>query len=43
VLQDAVQAFAGRLQHHCLQAPLQWFNFFPFWRDEHARETGARP
>lgn len=43
VLQAAVQAFAGRLQHYCLQAPLQWFNFFPFWCDEHARETGAQP
>ncbi len=34
VLDSAVQAFAERLQHYCLQAPLQWFNFFPFWRDE---------
>lgn len=23
--------FAERLQHHCLTAPLQWFNFFSFW------------
>ncbi len=40
VLDSAVQAFACRLQHYCLQAPLQWFNFFPFWREERARETG---
>ncbi len=25
------RAFAHRLEHHCLQAPLQWFNFYPFW------------
>ncbi|BCX89864.1 hypothetical protein MIN45_P2238 [Methylomarinovum tepidoasis] len=23
--------FVERLQRHCLQAPLQWFNFYPFW------------
>ncbi len=23
--------FAGRLQRHCLEAPLEWFNFYPFW------------
>ena len=23
--------FAGRLEHYCLKAPLQWFNFFDFW------------
>jgi predicted LPLAT superfamily acyltransferase len=42
VLHDAVQAFADRLQHYCLLAPLQWGNFFPFWRDQRAREPGAR-
>lgn len=25
------QRYADRLGHHCLQAPQQWFNFFPFW------------
>ena len=38
VLEEATRAFAERLQHYCLQAPLQWFNFFPFWRDERALE-----
>ncbi len=42
ILDDAVQAFAHRLQHYCLQAPLQWFNFFPFWRAERVRETGVQ-
>jgi len=23
--------YAARLQHFCLRAPLQWFNFFDFW------------
>ncbi|MFA5631142.1 MAG: hypothetical protein WC997_06505 [Porticoccaceae bacterium] len=25
------RAFAARLAHHCLAAPWQWYNFFPFW------------
>lgn len=23
--------YACRLEHHCLRAPLQWFNFYDFW------------
>jgi len=30
-LDDAVQKFALRLEFYCLKAPLQWFNFFPYW------------
>jgi predicted LPLAT superfamily acyltransferase len=32
----AVQAqrFAERLAHYVRLEPLQWFNFYPFWRDE---------
>jgi predicted LPLAT superfamily acyltransferase len=26
------QRFAGRLEHYCRKAPLQWFNFYDFWR-----------
>jgi predicted LPLAT superfamily acyltransferase len=26
------QAYASALERHCLSAPLQWFNFFDFWR-----------
>jgi predicted LPLAT superfamily acyltransferase len=33
-LQEAVQRYADRLQEYCLKAPLQWFNFYPFWRSE---------
>jgi predicted LPLAT superfamily acyltransferase len=41
-LQSHVQDFARRLERHCLRAPLQWFNFYDFWRsatnnDEHGR------
>lgn len=29
---DAVlQQYAQRLEHYCRIAPMQWFNFFPFW------------
>lgn len=35
--------FAERLEQHCLTAPLQWFNFFPFWSQHelagHARSA----
>lgn len=32
ILASRVQAYADSLQHHCLQAPLDWFNFFDFWQ-----------
>ncbi|MCB5183732.1 glycosyltransferase family 2 protein [Methylobacillus gramineus] len=30
-LQAYVQQYAQRLESYCLQAPLQWFNFYDFW------------
>lgn len=30
-LDQAVQRYADRLEAYCKLAPLQWFNFFPFW------------
>ncbi len=30
-LQSYVGQFAQRLERYCLRAPLQWFNFYPFW------------
>ncbi|WP_211232090.1 LpxL/LpxP family acyltransferase [Pseudoduganella violaceinigra] len=30
-LQECAQRYAARLQHYCVQAPLQWFNFYDFW------------
>ena len=43
MLERAVTRYAERLEAHCLLAPTQWFNFFPFWDQanhtlvEHAR------
>lgn len=30
----AAQAYADRLAEECAAAPLQWFNFYDFWKDE---------
>ena len=30
-MQQSIQDYANRLEHYCLTAPLQWFNFFDFW------------
>ncbi|OYQ73361.1 hypothetical protein [Wohlfahrtiimonas sp. G9077] len=27
-----MQEYVDHLTHYCLQAPLQWFNFYPFWQ-----------
>ena len=36
-LQSTIERYANRLQHYCLKAPYQWFNFYNFWqRDEKA-------
>ncbi|MGR9086637.1 MAG: LpxL/LpxP family acyltransferase [Gammaproteobacteria bacterium] len=31
-LRRTVQEYASRLQDYCLKEPLQWFNFYDFWR-----------
>ncbi|MGV8926860.1 MAG: glycosyltransferase family 2 protein [Ewingella sp.] len=31
-LQQIVDRYAARLEHYALLAPLDWFNFFDFWR-----------
>ena len=38
-LNRVVQQYAERLEHYCLLAPLQWFNFFPYW--ENTNEESA--
>ncbi|HHH38964.1 MAG TPA: lipid A biosynthesis acyltransferase [Sedimenticola sp.] len=30
-IRQQARPFVDRLQRHCLRAPLQWFNFYPFW------------
>ena len=32
-LHERIEKFAGRLEHHCMRAPLQWFNFYDFWSE----------
>lgn len=31
-VQAAVERFAARLEHHCREAPDNWFNFHDFWK-----------
>ena len=32
-IRELAAAYAGRLEHYCLMAPYQWFNFFDYWGD----------
>ena len=34
VIGQWAQRYADRLSHYCLQAPQQWFNFYPFWKSD---------
>jgi len=34
VIGSWAQRFAERLEHYLRLEPLQWFNFYPFWRDD---------
>jgi len=38
---DAVQSYANRLEYYCIKAPLQWFNFFPFWDSNDENESSG--
>ena len=42
-LNNVVQEYAARLEHYCLKAPLQWFNFFPFWGNNQAGKADHEP
>jgi predicted LPLAT superfamily acyltransferase len=33
VIATQAQRFAARLEHYARLAPMQWFNFYRFWRD----------
>ena len=37
IVQQWVQRYADRLAARCLEAPLQWFNFYPFWNTHEQR------
>jgi len=30
---ELLTTYAARLEHYCLEAPYQWFNFFDYWGD----------
>lgn len=38
-LTQTVQNYALRLEHYCRIAPLQWFNFFPFWESAETKQV----
>jgi len=38
-LQGYMQQYARRLEHYCLKAPEQWFNFYDFWRQAAASSS----
>ncbi len=35
---ELLAAYAGRLEHHCVRAPYQWFNFYDYWADASSAE-----
>lgn len=41
-LEQVVQRYANRLEHHTLQAPLQWYNFFNFWTLSNQHDDNAK-
>jgi len=30
-IRELIALYAERLEHYCSKAPLQWYNFYPFW------------
>jgi predicted LPLAT superfamily acyltransferase len=36
--EECARHYAARLEHHCKASPLQWFNFFDFWKQVGADE-----
>ena len=40
-LAQLTQEYAARLEHFCLRAPLQWFNFYDFWHSPDMDITDA--
>ena len=35
LIEKSIERFAQILQRYCLQAPMQWFNFYDFWKTPH--------
>ncbi|CAD6875890.1 LpxL/LpxP family acyltransferase [Methylomonas fluvii] len=40
MLQSLARQYAERLEAYCRIAPLQWFNFYPYWRTPAADDSG---
>jgi predicted LPLAT superfamily acyltransferase len=38
MLAEKIQEYADRLAYYCIKAPLQWFNFYDFWRSDSLEE-----
>jgi predicted LPLAT superfamily acyltransferase len=38
---ELAQDYAARLEHFCLRAPFQWFNFYAFWHSPDMETTDA--
>ena len=41
MIEHSAQQYAQRLTQHCLDAPYQWFNFYPFWKPKHDDDLPA--
>ncbi|MFL0798856.1 MAG: hypothetical protein K6L80_00285 [Agarilytica sp.] len=39
---ELAQRFAWELEKQCLKAPLQWFNFYPYWDDSQIIDEGTK-
>lgn len=42
ILGQLVQAYARRLEHYTLKAPLQWYNFYNFWTLDEQQDGGIQ-
>jgi predicted LPLAT superfamily acyltransferase len=40
-LEELTARYAQRLEHHCLRAPMQFYNFFDFWGPSAGSASGA--
>lgn len=40
---EYARCYAQRLESLCRQAPMQWFNFFDFWRRDAAPQPNSKP
>jgi len=38
-LRRYAQQFAAELERQCVNAPFQWFNFYPYWRDQRVSKS----